>query len=456
MTPAAKAFVLLASMALLLAPRRWAPLPLFVAACYLTLGQVVKVGALHFTAIRILIGIGIIRVVLRGERPAGGLSGLGWLMVLWGAWALCSSAFHQMPKEAMTFRLGLVYNTLGIYFLIRCLCHSEEDARGLIKMMAILLIPVAFEMLNEQITHRNLFSIFGGVSEVPAFRNGRCRSQGPFAHAILAGTVGAVSVPLMIGIWRKHRLMAKLGLGACLVMVVTSASSGPLLSLMVSAFALILWHWRHFTRQMQIVAIIGYFLLDLIMNAPAYYLIARIDLTGGSSGWHRARLIESAFKHLGEWWWAGTDYTRHWMPTGVSWSPEHTDITNYYLKMGVIGGLPLMLLFIMAIWMGFRYVGEVLRFREEREEVVLENQFLIWTLGASLLAHAATCISVSYFDQSYLFLYLVLAMIVSVRMTVRARAGGEVPSTVARNLGRRVCGWSEELRLFTRTLDRCR
>jgi hypothetical protein len=410
-------FVVAVSAALLILPRQWAPLSLLAGACYMTLGQSVELGPFRFTVIRILIFVGWMRVMVRGERPAGGFTRMDWLMLCFAAWALCSSAFHEKPGETLVNHLGMAYNVLGVYFLIRCFCQSVEEVVGVVRWTAILLVPVALAMLFEQATHRNLFAIFGGVEETSSVRNDRLRSQGPFAHAILAGTVGAVCAPLMIGVWRKHPLAAKAGLAACLVMVVTSASSGPVASLIFSVIALALWRWRHLTRQMQIAAIFGYILLDLVMKAPAYYLLARIDLAGGSTGSHRAMLIESSIKHLDEWWFAGTDYTRHWMPTGVSWSEEHTDITNYYLGLGVRGGLLLMFLFMGILWTGFRNVGHTLRWQAGAP---MEDQFFVWSLGASLLAHAATAISVAYFDQSVVFIYLTLALTTSLSVDSRA------------------------------------
>jgi hypothetical protein len=169
------------------------------------------------------------------------------------------------------------------------------------------------------------------------------------------------------------------------------------------------------------LGIIGYGLLDVIMRDPAYFILARIDFTGGSTGWHRARLIQSAIEHLPEWWFAGTDYTRHWMATGVSWSPDHADITNYYLRMGVWGGLPLMLLFIAILVKGFFFVGQMMR---EPTDLPPTSQFVFWALGASLFGHAATFISVSYYDQSFVFLYLTLALIASGWSVTRARHRG--------------------------------
>ena len=51
-----------------------------------------------------------------------------------------------------------------------------------------------------------------------------------------------------------------------------------------------------------------YVLLDLVMNRPAYFLIADIDLMGGSTSWYRAELIHSTIAHIDEWWLIGTDY----------------------------------------------------------------------------------------------------------------------------------------------------
>ena len=430
MTGFAIIFLVLTAAALLVLPRSWAPLPLLVGACYMTLGQSMVIGPFHFPVIRILIFAGFVRVVTRAERPAGRLTGMDRVILAWAVWALLSSFFHKTPSDALVFRLGLVYNTLGIYFLIRTFCQGTEDMTQLIKITAFLLVPVALEMVNEHVTGRNWFAFLGGVPESVVVRDDRLRAQGPFSHGILAGTVGAVCLPLMIGIWRRHPLAAKIGLAACLVMVVTCNSSGPIMSVIFSVFALVLWRWRHFTRQMRIAAVIGYVLLDVVMKAPAYYLIARIDLTGSSTGYHRAALIQSSIKYLSEWWLAGTDYTRHWMPYGVPWSEDHCDITNQYLQYGVLSGLPLMVLFICVLWLAFRYVGQSLKLRDES---AFEEQFLVWSLGAALFAHAASCISISYFDQSFLFMYLNLAMIGSLQ-AVSVPAESEVLDVAPREL----------------------
>ena len=399
-------------------------MPLLVGACYMTLGQGVEIGPFHFTVIRILLAFGLIRVVVKSENIAGGMNSLDWLMLIWAGWAVVSSFFHNVPSEAFVNRLGLAYNACGIYFLVRVFCQSSDDLNVLCRCTAFLLIPVAVEMLYEVVAIHNLYSLLGGVPDTPLIREGRIRAFGPFAHPILAGTVGATCLPLLIGIWPQDRKFAFAGVAACFCMIFASGSSGPILSAMAAFAALFMWRYKAFLRQIQWLVVLGLISLAVVMKAPVYYLIARIDLAAGSTGWHRAALIESAIRHIDEWWMTGTDHTRHWMPTGVSWSPEHTDITNEYLNMGVLGGLPLMFLFIATLAVAFIFVG---RLQKESNDLDGETRFMLWGFGAALFAHAVTFISVSYFDQSFLFIYLTLAAISSAHScTVPAQATEEM------------------------------
>ncbi len=412
MNTLAAVFLLVNAVALMMLPLRWAALPLLVGACYMTLGQGIELGPFSFPVIRILIAVGFLRVVFRGERLAGPVNGLDGLMLLWALWALGNSLFHQDASATLVNRMGLVYNGCGIYFLLRVFCRSIDDIVNVCRIIAILLIPVSVAMLSEQTTGRNVFSALGGVGEFSEIRDGVIRAQGPFAHPILAGSVGATSLPLMFAMWRTHRMASIAGMGACVSIVYASASSGPILSALFAVAALAMWPFRRRMRQLRWLAVMGYVGLELVMNAPAYFLLARIDLTGSSTSWHRAELIASAIRHLPEWWLGGTDYTRHWMSYGVGWSSNHVDITNYYLTMGVNGGLPLLLLFVACLAKGFSYVGR--RAGEgDGSEPDVASRFVIWSLGAALFSHAATFMSVSYFDQSVVFLYLTLGAVVA-------------------------------------------
>ena len=417
MTIPAIVFLVVNTTAMLSLPRRWAPLPLLVGACYMPLDQFLQAGPLHLTIIRLLIAAGLTRVIIRGERPVGGMNGLDWLMLVWSIWALVSSIFHKDPSQALIFRSGLVYNACGVYFLLRVFSQSLDDVKALCVSTAIVLGILAVAVLYEKMASHNLFSVLGGVHEIPLIRGGKVRAAGPFAHPILAGTVAAACLPLMVGLWQHERKLAFIGVVACISIIFACASSGPIMSAMAAIGALFMWRYREQMRLVRWLVVGGYIALDLFMKAPAYYMLARIDLVGGSTGWHRAALIDSALHHLHEWWLAGTDYTLHWMPTGVTWSGDHTDITSHYIHMGVVGGLPLVFLFIAILAKAFSLVGQEVR---QVPEVPVDSKFMLWALGASLFVHSVTFISVSYFDQSFLFIYLTLAAIGSARSATQS------------------------------------
>ena len=85
----------------------------------------------------------------------------------------------------------------------------------------------------------------------------------------------------------------------------------------------------------------------------------------------------------------------------------NTDITNYYLKMGVIGGLPLMLAFVWILLTTFRLVGRGIEEMYHDDE---DSIFACWCIGAALFAHSVTFLSVSYFDQNGILLAFVIGI----------------------------------------------
>ena len=63
-------FTLVAVVLQLVLPRRLAIVPLLLTFAWMTRGQVLEVGSADFTVMRIVICVGFLRVLLRGERPA--------------------------------------------------------------------------------------------------------------------------------------------------------------------------------------------------------------------------------------------------------------------------------------------------------------------------------------------------------------------------------------------------
>lgn len=415
MNPLSAAFTVVASALLLTLPGRFAAIPLLLGAAYVPRDAAVELGPATFTVVRILVAVGILRVLMKGERLANGINNVDRLMLLWALYLLGTSVFHR--SDTWLYRAGIVWSDLGSYCLFRVFVHDHEDVVRIFKVLCAVLVPVAVLMLLEKSSGENLFVAFGGVSDV-GVRAGHVRARGPFAHPILAGTVGATCLPMALYLWRRHRVHATMGMFAAAGIVLASTSSGPIMMSLFILLGLLLWKVRASLRAIRWLVLVAVVALDVVMKDPVYFLMARIDITGGSQGWHRAQLIRSSLEQLDQWWLAGTDHTRHWMATGQV-NEAHTDITNHLLAAGVMGGLPLMFLLIMILMAAFRAVGHALR---RSEHASLEHRFLIWTLGAILFGHVLNFFSISLFDQSIVFFYLVLAAIGAVQPGERLAA----------------------------------
>jgi len=403
--------VMLVTSGLMLAvPRRWALLPLMIAAFFVPRDQEIEIGPMHFPMIRLLVVLGVLRALARGERIAGRLHFLDWTVIFWALWYLVSSFFHE--SQALVTRLGNLSNDLGGYFLFRVYLRSPEDVWNLCRMVCVLVLPLAVLMLLEKFMARNLFDLFYLGKAGAYFRHGHVRAYGPFAHPIAAGTIGAACLPMALCLWRQTRKLALVGLIASGIIIVTSTSSGPILTAFAILGGMALWNYRSHTRTIRWLVVCMVVALNFVMNDPVYYLIGRIDLTGSSTGWYRANLIRQAIEHFGEWWLAGTDVTYLWPGTNRVPGTTECDITNYYIRMGVNGGFMLILLFIGMMSAAFVAVGRVVR---RSHAVTPPQKFLAWTLGSILFGHAVTFFSLSYFDPAALLLfYCVIGAIGSV------------------------------------------
>ncbi len=434
MTPVALLVFVICGVALLIVPRKWAPAALLAGSLYMTLGQGIEIATIRLPVYRMMLLVGLLRVIIKGESLPGGLNLVDKLVIGWSCWGIFASLFHDPERAGIISACGNVFNLTMIYFLIRIWCTDLDEVRDIVIFVAFLLVPIAIEMVMEKVTGKNLFSVLGGVPENVVMREGKLRAQGPFLHAILAGTVGATCVPLFIGLLSKYRMGAIVGIIAGVGMTFASASSGPVMSLLFGLGAVMLWRFRKHLHKMRIAAILTYLVLMVTMKQPPYYLISRIDISGGSTGWHRSFLIEQTFNHLSEWWLFGTDHTRDWMPMqGIASDPQHTDITNYYIGFGVFAGLPSMLAVIAILLIAFSWVGRIL---SSWGDINPQRNFMIFCFGASLFSHAATSISVAYFDQSMLFFWLTVAVISSTYSITRSSTAEELnPGDVDLPLG---------------------
>lgn len=411
LNPLAFYFTLLMGVLTILLPRTYALAPTIATACYITVGQALDISGLNFTMMRVLIFFCWVRLLVRGEITDFHFNAMDKLLLLWVFSNMAIFIILRKDMDAVINRLGFAYNAVGLYFFFRIMIQNYADIQRIFKIIALAVVPLALAMILEMATGRNIFSLFGGVPEFSMTRDGWVRCQGAFRHPILAGIFGASLLPLFVSLWfqnGKSPLIAACGIVAATAITVASHSSGPFLAFFTGIAGLLLWSFRDHMRIIRWGAASSLVLLHLIMNAPVWYLFAHIGKLTGGTGWHRAFLIDQAVSHINEWWLLGTDYTAHWMPTGLEINPDSADITNQFIAEGVQGGLLTMVLFIILLVQAFRILGKGLALMEDQPFPI---QFTLWALGTSLFVHVVSFFSVSYFDQIIVIWYLLLAMI---------------------------------------------
>jgi len=429
-------FLLAMASLLMVLPRKYALLPIIMLTCYMTLGQTVAIFGLNFNFFRILVLIGWVRVFLRGEARGIRLNKIDTLLIALIASSWLIYVLLWQTTAAAINKFGRAYDAIGLYFLFRFLVRDFHDILRFCRMTAVLIIPLAMAMGIEKLTGHNAFAIFGGVPEVTAVRTGSLRVQGPFRHPILAGTFGATLFPVFVGLWQQgkgNRLLSLLAVLSCGTITVASASSGPLFAFLSGLLALALWPLRNHMSRIRwgiLLTVVG---LELVMKAHVWYLMGRVNIVSGSTGFHRAYLIDRAFANLGDWWLIGTRSTADWTDESINLF----DVTNQYIAYGADGGLITMLLFILVIVRCFRAVGLTVRALGEESPKL---QFYVWALGAALFTHVVTFLSVTYFDQNLVNWYLLLAAISTASLSVQGvwtkERGLNDPLPVAAALGR--------------------
>ncbi len=399
-----------AVMMILVLPGRYAAAVFLGTVIFVPTGVEFSVGGFHLYPIRVVILAGLAHLALKRQLRPVERSLPDKLMLILGGLCVWSAFFHEGVLQSFVFRVGKCVDFLGSYYLFRCWLRDWDDLSALFKAWFVFTAALAACLTVEAVTGQNILNKVGGLPLLSDIREGRLRARGPFRHPVLAGTAGAVFVPFSIALCRWKPRIGFLGLIAGIAIVIFSGSSGPVGSLVAAFTGVTLWLFR---RRLSIVLRGGLFLLvflHLVMKAPVWYLLARFDVVGGSSGWHRGRVIDKAILHINEWWFAGTDYTRNWMPTGVGWSEHHTDITNNFIGMGIMGGLPLMLAFIAVIWVCFGLLGKKIRLLSTENRRL---EFLFWCMGSSLFSHVISMLGVAYYDQSSGLFFAMLGAIVS-------------------------------------------
>jgi hypothetical protein len=423
-SPIALAAIVIAGLLICFLPRSRAIVPFFVMAILIPYDQILVVGSLHFPMLRILALFGLIRIFwakLSGKDVifSGGVNGIDKALIVLALFTAVDGILLWRQSAYIVYQLGQLFTSFGAYFLLRYLIRDEEDVRRTLRAWACVAVVLAGIMVCEQLTGKNpLYMAIGGaraeLAQAVIARDGALRSTGSFAHPILAGTFGGFSLPLFVGLWWNKstgdRKYALAGAIASIAIAFAASSSTALLGAMGGIMGLCFWPWR---RKMRFVrwAIVGTLAAGhLYMTSPVWHIISDIDFTGSSSSYHRYMLVDQCIRHFSSWFLVGTkDFG--------TWGWDMWDLSDQYVWTADTAGVVPLISLLAILVFGFRYLGksrEAAAAREDRKQ-----ELFIWALAASLFSNVVAFIGISYFDQTIVAWYAILAMISTMTWSVR-------------------------------------
>lgn len=421
--PLVLAILIVAAILVLLLPRKYIVVPFLLATFLVPLGQQIYVVGVHLFVLRLLILIGLVRVLIfsgvpRGKSKwAGGWTSIDTAFVAYLLIQATATVLLNQDAPALINQVGLVWDCVGGYLFLRVAIRTRGDILRAIACLAVLCTVQGIAMYIEQQKSLDMFGFLGGVNLVPEVREGKIRAQGVFQHSLTAGTFAATSIPLFFLLWKngKSKILASAGIISAVAMTIATQTSTSLITFGSGVFAICFWPLRKKMRQVRLFLVAGIIGLDLVMKAPVWFLIARVDLTGSSSSYHRAELIDQFVRHFTSWWLIGTK-------DAAAWGLDMWDAQNMYVSVGEAGGLAALIFFILVISRSFSRLGNARKRAQTREQ-----EWFLWFLGAVLFAHVTAFFGVNYFDQVRIVFYAALAMICAYTALIKKKSADTYP-----------------------------
>jgi hypothetical protein len=403
-SPIVAVMLAIAILLIMTLPRKRVIMPFLITFFSIPAGEVLVIGGAHFTALRILILAALARRLTfsRREKYPGGVNSIDWCVILWSISALIAFVLEFPGTPALIQGIGGLFDTLGGYLVIRSLIPDVDGVRYVVKTLAVVCVILGLGMINEQISHMNAFGLLGGMLNGTGItlKNGHIRS-GATLGCLYAGAFSGVLIPLFVWLWKepKSRILAGIGLFGAIAMVFTSYSSTSQLALLGSVVGLGFWPLRKKMRLIRWGIVAGLVGLNMVMKAPVWALIARVDLTGSSSSYQRFALVDMTIRHFSAWWLIGT-------PDYVNWGWDSWDLCNQFAAVALTGGLLTLIFYIWIFKGGFAALGNA------RKQVEGERrEWLLWCLGSTLFANVVAHFGINYMAQLIMGFFPLIACI---------------------------------------------
>ncbi len=378
--------------------------PFLLAFFSIPVQQVLVVGGIHFTMAQILIIAVLFRMIAfpgtpQGKRLVGGFNSFDTVMVVWSFTIFVCIVLQWMDRQALIKNLADLLGNVGGYLVVRYLIPDRAAALRATKTLAVICVIQGACMSSEHFTYHNVFA-FAGAPQ-PTYRSGHVRAEGVMG-GLWGGAFASIAIPMFCWLWseKKSRVFAISGIVGATIMALSTYASTAWMGYGSAILALCFWPIR---KQMRWVrwtiacTIIG---LHLVMHGPVWSIIEKIDITGGSSSYHRYMLVDNCIRHFNNWWLIG--YKSY-----DSWGFDMWDLCNQFVAVALNGGLIGLILYITIFVKSFSAVG-IARKQVSGDR---KKEWMLWCLGSALFVNVIVSFGVSYMTHLSMCFFTLLACI---------------------------------------------
>lgn len=301
------------------------------------------IGGLQLNPTRLVLLFGF--TVYGGALLAGRKTWTDWALLLHIGFVTAS--FAAVHGAGTAVEAGGIYavEVLGGYAIARrCL----RDARSVAGASQVLLLCVAgmlpFAFVEFITGYRPFSALFAGSMTISDMRMGFFRAHGPFRHAILFGCFCGSGIAMYVysAMARKRPLLSPLNIPAFGVFglgTFMGLTSGGLLMMNLQMILMLYDRFVEINQKFKkllVASIIGYIVLDLLSNRPAYIaILTRLTFNAGNV-YYRDLIFEHGMNNV----WAHPLFgigLNDWVRPFWMFSPS---VDNFWLLVTMRHGIP--------------------------------------------------------------------------------------------------------------------
>jgi hypothetical protein len=421
-------------------PRRFALLPLAISMCTYPSVMLMPPPQLSLTPQRFIGLILLLRCIfsssIRGQFK--------WRLVDTAALLyfilITVSMVMTLPKAdiALNNRAGFFLSALVPFWCARFLITDRPAFYAFVKGVLWVLLPLAllgiFEMLTQWSPWDKIREF--GIIKVPRGGDGwrvflganRPRARGPFLQYIMWGWLFGLFVALALNLWHQKRsvipwivpfLFLPLGM-------MSSIASGPMMLGLMAFGIMLCFPLRKYWKPVATTGLIVYAMLQMYSNRGPLEIMADFGMDPLSS-WYRVGLVRFTLHQGGmnDHWWLGYGE--------VPYDYAYHDLCIHWIWLLVVHGI--------AGWIGFyglmSAVGWTI-WKARKLAQTIEDQWLLWSFMATILASLAAMLIVALFGETYYIYHLLLGVMANAPLLVSAVSGDRLVGVLAMLNGQKV------------------